>query len=516
MIASSEFNQREFNQSKLNQPEFNQPEFNQSPISDFDLEDSLSQIDLPVDWIGLRHVQETTTTRHYRDRQSQANGRRDSTGVMVEVLVNGQFGYASTNNPNQIGQAVNQAYRQAIAASKFAIHQFTVAQRPVAIGDLQFNSKSNLKSNSQNQQIISSAEVNDLLKQICEHLQVSDRIVQTSAYVQNTKSHTHFVSSNGSNIRQEFETIATDYAATAQDGNIIQRRSDRGQMARCQQAGLEVLQAADLLERVRQVGLEAVELLYAEECPNITTDLLLSPDQMLLQIHESVGHPLELDRILGDERNYAGSSFVRLADFGKLEYGSELMNITFDPHAPGEYASYGFDDLGMKAEREYIIQNGKLLRGLGSLESQARSHISGTASARSCSWNRPPIDRMANLNLEAGTDSFAEMINSIEYGVFMQSNRSWSIDDYRLKFQFGCEYAQLIEDGRITKTLRNPNYRGITTDFWHGLKRIGDRATVGVFGSPFCGKGEPNQTIRVGHASPVCLFNQVEIFGGAL
>jgi len=180
----------------------------------------------------------------------------------------------------------------------------------------------------------------------------------------------------------------------------------------------------------------------------------------------------------------------------------------------GEFASYSFDDVGMKAEREYLIKNGKLLRGLGSLESQARSQILGTASARACSWNRPTIDRMANLNLEPGTDSLTDLISSIEHGIYMQSNRSWSIDDYRRKFQFGCEYAQLIENGKITKTLRNPNYRGITTSFWQGLKRVGDRSTLGIFGSPFCGKGEPNQVIRVGHASPICLFNQVEIFGG--
>jgi predicted Zn-dependent protease len=486
----------------------------QNQNTDFDLEHSLSQIDLPCDWIGIRQVQETTTTYHYRDRQPQSNGRSSSSGIMIEVLVNGQFGYGSTNDPNQILTTATQAYQQAIAAASFPIHPFTVAQRPAAKNSPPDNSLLNPQLNSETK--VSSSEVHNLLRQICETLKVSDRIVQTSAYLQNTETKVHYLSTNGSNLRQEFETIATDFAATAQDGNIIQRRSDRGQMARCQQAGLEVLLDQDLWERVRIVGEQAVELVYAVECPNLTTDLLLAPDQMLLQIHESVGHPLEIDRILGDERNYAGSSFVRLEDFGNLQYGSELMNITFDPSVPGEYASYQFDDLGMKAERTYIIQNGKLLRGLGSLESQVRSQVLGTASARSCSWNRPPIDRMANLNLEPGTDSLADLIGAIEHGAFMQSNRSWSIDDYRRKFQFGCEYAQLIENGKITKTLRNPNYRGITTDFWHGLKRIGDRSTWEMYGTPFCGKGEPNQTIRVGHGSPVCLFNQIEVFGGAV
>jgi predicted Zn-dependent protease len=242
---------------------------------------------------------------------------------------------------------------------------------------------------------------------------------------------------------------------------------------------------------------------------------VLAPDQMMLQIHESIGHPLELDRILGDERNYAGSSFVKLSDFGTLVYGSPLMNVTFDPTVPGELAGYAFDDAGMPAAREYLIREGLLLRGLGSLESQTRARVPGVANFRANSWNRAPIDRMANLNLEPGTASFDAMIGSIESGILMESNRSWSIDDYRNKFQFGCEYARRIENGRLTTTLRNPNYRGVTNRFWRNLVQVGDRSTMGIYGTPYCGKGEPNQVIRVGHASPMCAFTNIEVFGGA-
>ena len=143
-----------------------------------------------------------------------------------------------------------------------------------------------------------------------------------------------------------------------------------------------------------------------------------------------------------------------------------------------------------------------------------RSNIEGVANSRACSWNRPPIDRMANLNLEPGKSTYDEIISNVEKGIFMQTNRSWSIDDFRNKFQFGCEYAQLIENGKITKTVRNPNYRAITTPFWNNLAKVGDESTFKIYGVPFCGKGEPNQTVRVGHASPVCLFNDVEVFGG--
>ena len=191
------------------------------------------------------------------------------------------------------------------------------------------------------------------------------------------------------------------------------------------------------------------------------------------------------------------------------------MNITFDPTIKEEFASYGFDDTGNKASKEFIIKEGVLQRGLGGLESQERANVQGVANVRACSWNRPPIDRMANLNLEPGDSSFDEMISSVKKGIFMQTNRSWSIDDFRNKFQFGCEYAQLIEDGKITKTVKNPNYRAISTPFWNSLKKVGDMDTFGVYGTPYCGKGEPNQSVRVGHAAPICVFNNIDVFGGA-
>ena len=308
--------------------------------------------------------------------------------------------------------------------------------------------------------------------------------------------------------------METHFSTIAQNGADTQTRSDHGYWGNSRQGGWEILLESDLWQRVQRIGEQAVELLAAPNCPTQPTTLVLAPDQMMLQIHESVGHPLELDRILGDERNYAGGSFVSLQDFGSLEYGSPLMNITFDPTPVGELASYEFDDTGSQARREYLIRQGRLERGLGALESQQRSGVAGVANARASSWNRPAIDRMANINLEPGDRSFEEMIGSIERGVYMETNRSWSIDDQRYKFQFGCEYARLIENGRLTKTLKNPNYRATTPQFWHSLAQVGDGDTWAIFGTPFCGKGEPNQLIRVGHGAPVCVFDNIEVFGG--
>lgn len=474
-----------------------------------DLTQALNRIKTKADWLGLRYVQETTTTRSVRDSHPQANHRDFSEGVMIEVLVNGQLGYGACNclEPERLQAAADFAYAQARAASQWSLTSVSHEIRPAVVGNYHSLGQKSLD-------VLGPGEINELLQKICQTLKVSDQIVQTTALLQTIETTSHWVSSNGGNIRQKLLQALTHYAATAQDGTNIQQRTDNGMFARCYQAGLEVLAQDLVLERAAKIGQQAVELLTATECPTTTTNLVLAPDQMMLQIHESIGHPLELDRILGDERNYAGSSFVKLSDFGTLIYGSPLLNVTFDPTIPTELASYGFDDGGVPAQRDYLIKNGILLRGLGSAESQLRSGVPGVANLRACSWNRPPIDRMANLNIEPGTSTWTEIIGNIDQGIYMESNRSWSIDDYRLKFQFGCEYAREIKNGQLGQVLRNPNYRGATPNFWGNLMAVGNESTLGIFGTPYCGKGEPNQAIRVGHASPVCAFANIEVFGG--
>ncbi len=474
-----------------------------------DLTKILEQLDINADWVGLRYVDEATTFRWVRDGKPQVNDRSRTKGIMVEVLTEGQFAYSATSRVDiqSVQSAAEKALSMARAAAPYSIHQFTSDARPVAKGS--FNSPYQKVESS-----VSAGEINELLIKSCETLKVSEKIVSTNALAQMVNSEQLFVSSNGSNIEQQFLMVTTGSMAVAQDGPVVQKRSDSGMRARSWQIGMESLDETRMMEDSCWVGEQAVELLTAEECPTGSMDLMLAPDQMMLQIHESVGHPLEIDRILGDERNYAGWSFVRLNDFGKLRYGSDLMNITFDPAVPHELASYNFDDGGAKAEREYIIKDGILQRGLGGIESQIRSAVPGVANFRASSWNRAPIDRMANLNLEPGDSTVDELVSSIDKGVYMQSNRSWSIDDYRNKFQFGCEYAKLIENGKITKTVRNPNYRGISNSFWNNLKAVGDKDSFEVYGTPNCGKGEPNQVIRVGHASPPCVFADVEVFGG--
>ncbi|MNZ70937.1 protease TldD [compost metagenome] len=188
--------------------------------------------------------------------------------------------------------------------------------------------------------------------------------------------------------------------------------------------------------------------------------------------------------------------------------------MTFDPSIGEELASYSHDDDGSAADKQFLIRDGLLLRPLGGALSQFRSGLDGVANSRACGWNRAPIDRMANLNIEPGDKSLEQLIAGIEHGILMRTNRSWSIDDARNKFQFGCEWGQLIENGELKAVVKNPNYRGISAQFWGNLSAVGDASTFQVLGTPNCGKGEPNQVVRVGHASPACVFSQIDVFGG--
>jgi predicted Zn-dependent protease len=307
---------------------------------------------------------------------------------------------------------------------------------------------------------------------------------------------------------------------TAADGGRSQTRTLGGQYnGVCRQGARDALRQSGFAGAGARIAAEALELLGAPNCPDGVRDVLLSPDQMMLQIHESIGHPLELDRILGDERNFAGTSFVTPDMFGSYRYGSPLLNVSFEPDVAGECASYAADDDGEAARSVRLIERGVLVRALGGALSRSRAAacgwaIDGAAASRASGWNRAPIDRMANLNLEPGDATMEAMIASIGRGIWMQTNASWSIDDSRNKFQFGCEWGRLIEDGRLGTVVRNPNYRGVSATFWRSLAMVGDRSTMQVHGTPFCGKGEPGQIARVGHMSPACVFRDVDVFGG--
>jgi predicted Zn-dependent protease len=472
------------------------------------LEERFHQVAPTADWCSLRCVHERSEYLAVRQNVLQPVSTSEDSGAMLTVFASGGMGYAATSDLTLSGlrRAAEQAHTWAQQSAGRSVVDFS--KMPLAPPRGEYASVAQIPWRS-----VSLADKIDLLQTECARLKIDDRIVDWDASLWYTEIDTLYLTTDGGHVRQRFHYIVPMLSVTANAGAETQVRTFGGR-GYCRQGGLEVLDHLGFRTAAPRIATEALQLLTAPNCPAGVMDLLLAPDQMILQIHESIGHPLELDRILGDERNYAGPSFVTPEMFGTYPYGSELLNITFDPTRSEEFASYGFDDEGQPAHREHLIQNGILLRALGGLTSQVRADLPGVANARASSWNRPPIDRMANLNLEPGTSSLEEMIAAVERGVYMQTNCSWSIDDSRNKFQFGCEWGQLIEDGTLTTVVKKPSYRGISATFWRNLKKVGNVETFTVMGTPNCGKGEPNQVIRVGHASPACLFADVEVFGG--
>ena len=365
------------------------------------------------------------------------------------------------------------------------------------------------------------AEQIRLLQDVDAATRLNARIVDTQTSLWSLQTEQWLIDSAGSAVHQRSSMLTPAVQATAHVGGVTQTRSSAGQYnGFCQQGGVEVLARSGFLRDGPRVAREAIALCEAPPCPEGRMDVILMPDQMMLQIHESIGHPLELDRILGDERNFAGTSFVTPELFGHYQWGSEVLNVSYDPLQPHEFASFGFDDEAQPATRQRIIERGVLMRPLGGALSvrraQARGHtLQGVATTRAAGWNRAPIDRMSNLNVEPGDATLAELIASVDFGVLMHTNCSWSIDDSRNKFQFGCEMGQVIRQGQLAEVVRNPNYRGISATFWRSLARVGDASTWQVMGTPYCGKGEPSQIIRVGHAAPACLFTGIDVFAGA-
>ena len=464
-----------------------------------------------VDFCALRFVEESSEILTVRQDVPEPPQMSLDRGAMVTVIHQGGLGYAATSDltPAGLREATGRAQRLA---------QLTAGRSVVDYGKIAMpRPKGSYRSPvADDPARLSRRDKLELLAGEAKDCRIDERIVDWEASLWTTRTRQAYVTADGGEVEQEFHYLVPNMSATAHADGVTQTRTHAGRgNGYCRQGGLEVLDAFGLKGSGRSVAEGALELLAAPNCPGGTMDVLLMPDQMMLQSPESIGHPLELDRILGDERNFAGTSFVTLDMFGSYRYGSELLDVTFDPTRPEEFATYAWDDDGLAAERRYLIRKGLLERPLGGAVSQARAGIAGVANTRACAWNRPPIDRMANLNIEPGASTLEELVAGIGHGVMMRTNVSWSIDDSRNKFQFGCEWGRMIRGGRLAEVVRNPNYRGISATFWRSLTGVGDAATVEVLGTPFCGKGEPNQAIRVGHASPACRFAGVEVFGGA-
>jgi len=463
-----------------------------------------------VDYWTLRLIDEAGEALSVRDDVVEPSSLWHSRGAMITVVAGGGLGYAATPDlsPSGLARAADRAGE--LARLHAALGLFDAGLYPRT--DLRAEYATAV---AEPWEAWSLDDKLGLLLDACRQMDRGEPIVERESWLSHRCAEQLLISADGAAIRQRWEHVHGGLAATAHlAGQTQTRRGGGAEMPR--QGGLERLRHSGLADDGQRVAEEAIALVNAPECPQDRRDLVLMPSQMVLQIHESIGHPLELDRILGDERNYAGLSFVTPEMFGRYRYGSPLLNVTFDPHLDNELASCVADDDGTAAETVHLIRDGILERPLGGALSQARSGLPGTANARACSWDRPPIDRMTNINLQPGSNTLEELIGRVERGVLMETNRSWSIDDSRNKFQFGCEVGRLIENGELKRLVRNPGYRGISATFWRSLDGVGAPETVAVGGVRNCGKGEPNQSVYVGHASPPCLFRDVEVFGGGL
>jgi len=322
-----------------------------------------------------------------------------------------------------------------------------------------------------------------------------------------------FASSEGAHTEQEIVEAGGGIEATAVNDSEVQLRSyPQGGGGQLVTSGFEAVRRLDLPGNGRRIAEEAVALLEAPQCPAGEMTVILESSQVALQVHESCGHPIELDRVLGMEASFAGTSFLTVDKLDDFRYGSDLVNIDADATAPEGLGTFGWDDEGVPAQNVPIVSAGEFVGYLTSRETAPRIGRRSMGSSRAWGWNRIPLIRMTNVSLRPGNGGELEdLISDTNEGIYLETNRSWSIDDRRLNFQFGTQVGWLIKNGRRTTLVRNPTYTGITPRFWGSCDAIAGASSWMQWGVPNCGKGEPMQTGHVGHGASPARFRKVQV-----
>lgn len=324
-----------------------------------------------------------------------------------------------------------------------------------------------------------------------------------------------FVSSEGSSIEQDITETGAGMYATAINGGDVQVRSyPNSHGGNTATAGYEFIRSLDLVAHARQIGEEAVALLKARPCPDTTTNVLIGASQLALQVHESLGHSTELDRLFNMELSLAGSSFLDLSKLGSYQLASDIVNVTADATVKGGLGTFGFDDEGVKARKVHLIKNGMFRGYQSSRETAALLGQKSSGAMRADGWSSPPLVRMTNINLAPGNSTLDELLEAAHTGIMLDTNRSWSIDDKRLNFQFATEIAWEIKRGRKGRMLKNANYTGRTPAFWRSCTAIGNNSLWSMWGLNNCGKGEPMQEAHVGHGASPAVFTNVHVGSG--
>jgi len=450
--------------------------------------------------VVLKRDQLVATKNGLVDRMTDA----ESEGIGVRVLVNGAWGFACDRRLTEEG-----ARNAATRACSFA--RAAAGRHSRALAPVEARSGRHDSGVERDPFAVPLADKVALCLRADAALQGPDVIVR-QVMVRARREHKLLLSSEGTEVEQILtECGAGMDCAAARDGVFQMRSYPSAHVGSSCQSGWEYVDGLRLVEEAPRVAEQAAALVRADPCPSGVTDVVLDGDQVALQVHESVGHPTELDRVYGTEASYAGTSFLKPHDLGSLQYGSEHMNITADPTTPGGLGSFAFDDEGVPAQPTPVVEQGRLTGFLTSRETAARIGAGGGGSMRADGWNRMPLVRMTNLHIEPGEGTLEDLLAGVDDGIYMETNRSWSIDDKRLNFQFGTQIAWEIERGNLGRMLRDATYTGITPDFWGSLDAIAGRDAWQLYGLTNCGKGQPGQSAHVSHGASPARFRRVQV-----
>jgi TldD protein len=436
----------------------------------------------------------------------------ESLGLGIRVLTDGAWGFAATEDLTRTGVETAAALALEIARASASVKQQDVRLAPEKSYQDAWSSPCRIDPFS-----ISIEQNLDLLLKVDAELRSVEGITLAETNLNFRRYEQWFYNTEGSDIHQLRYSTGAGYAAYSFEGSEIQKRSYPNSFGgQWQDKGYELIEELKLLDNAKRIAEECVALHKADQCPEGVYDIILDSSQLGLQIHESVGHPIELDRVLGMEANFAGTSFLTLDKLRKLKYGSDIVNVVADAteqHGPG-LGTFKYDDEGVPAQCTPIISNGLFT---GYLTSRDTAYMIGDersgGTMRAEGWNRVPMIRMTNISILPGEKPLTldQLIASTDHGILMQTNRSWSIDDKRYNFQFGTEIGWEIKGGKLTRMLKNPSYSGITTDFWNSMEAICSRDQWTLWGTPNCGKGQPQQVMGTGHGAAPARFRQIKV-----
>ena len=429
-----------------------------------------------------------------------------SDGYGLRAFYDGAWGFAASADTSDAG--IDEAAARAVAIAKAGA---SVAARRFAAAPLDRYVDAYATPVERDPDAVPLGERVALLLEAERSLRATPRVNVGRAWIDLWRTDKTFYSTTGSRIAQSLRQTGSGMSALAVGDGDAQDRSFPGDVGLYQSGGWEIVELAALRENAARIGEEATQLLDAPQCPAGEFDIILGGSQVSLQIHESCGHAAELDRIMGWEANFSGTSFLDPSSLGTLRYGSENVSIVIDNTLPRGLATVAYDDEGAKSVVSDIVRHG-ILAGFETSRDTARTIGRETnACVRAESWRHVPMIRMCNLNLLPGNVPFEALFEDVSHGIYMESNRSWSIDDHRLNFQFGCEIAWEIVRGKRTRMLKNPTYAGVTPNFWRSCDAIADERSWVAWGTPNCGKGEPMQVGRTAQAAAPARFRNVQV-----